>query len=695
MPMAQDPFRDTGEDGARPRPGAEGSASGDGNPAAPWPAWLDDDDFDVEAYAALLAKDEPGPGAGERLECGLQLTLPAIPVDGADSGSVSEWVAVGGFAGPTGLGDAAFPPPGQRVPESLPPGPALYVLTEDAAADGGLTQLTEAGLVGMVAAARRLRSRCEWLEVQATEEFTRRTWQLDPGAGPERDPDGRLRFKGRDAEHAHKELAMELVEDPRVAEEGMDLSLALRDRLPMMSALLAAGRIDHHRCAIVHAETSMLSDDDARTADAMIAPCAPELRYDALRRKARVVAMMLDPDADRQRKHRATRRKARVEVFPEKSGNYAFAGRELPADEALAAKAHVEGIARYLMSHGVPGSLREIELMVYLDLTQGRNPYHRLPGSRPQPADVGTANDGAANNGAANGSTADAGAANDGASRDGSERGEKGWSGQGLRGRDPDDHDRDDSDEDYYEEESSGSGGDGPGGGSGGRGPGGGRSPFPASIHLLVPVGTLLGWSNRPGEAGREIIDSRTTRDLVRAASRHPRTRWDITLIGADGTAVAHGRARGQHPWTPATAGRGKAPPARAPTPGQRAELAALLADLGVSYTTIAKGTCDHASHEDRYRPSAALQGLIRARNATCPSPVCGAHVHRSDIDHTNPWPHGPTCQCNLGPPCRNDHRTKQAPGWELTQPEPGVFRWKTPNGRAYWTGPTRYDMCG
>jgi hypothetical protein len=35
----------------------------------------------------------------------------------------------------------------------------------------------------------------------------------------------------------------------------------------------------------------------------------------------------------------------------------------------------------------------------------------------------------------------------------------------------------------------------------------------------------------------------------------------------------------------------------------------------------------------------------------------------------------------------------KQAPGWELTQPEPGVFRWKAPSGRAYYPGPTKYEI--
>ena len=81
----------------------------------------------------------------------------------------------------------------------------------------------------------------------------------------------------------------------------------------------------------------------------------------------------------------------------------------------------------------------------------------------------------------------------------------------------------------------------------------------------------------------------------------------------------------------------------------------------------------------------------MRARNATCPAPGCGASSVHCDLDHTKAWPDGDTDECNLGPPCRHHHRLKQAAGWELTQPEPGVFRWQTPSGRVYATGPTTY----
>jgi hypothetical protein len=37
--------------------------------------------------------------------------------------------------------------------------------------------------------------------------------------------------------------------------------------------------------------------------------------------------------------------------------------------------------------------------------------------------------------------------------------------------------------------------------------------------------------------------------------------------------------------------------------------------------------------------------------------------------------------------------RCKQAEGWWLEQPEPGVLKWRTPSGRTYTTTPTEYPM--
>jgi hypothetical protein len=228
---------------------------------------------------------------------------------------------------------------------------------------------------------------------------------------------------------------------------------------------------------------------------------------------------------------------------------------------------------------------------------------------------------------------------------------------------------------------------------------------LPALINLLVPAGNLFGWSGAAAEAGSwGLLDPAQTRAVAAAASRHPRTRWCITVTGPDGTAVAHGCARGQHPWTPprrvgprprdSTGPPGPPGTAGSSGPGQhqQAQLAGLWRALNATLTLVAKAGCDHRQREDRYTPSRALRHVVRARTARCAAPGCGSHAAGCDIDHTIAWPAGPTEQCNLGPQCRHHHRVKQAPGWKLEQTSPGVMRWTAPSGRTYTTTPTVYD---
>ncbi|MFY9863478.1 MAG: HNH endonuclease signature motif containing protein, partial [Trebonia sp.] len=129
------------------------------------------------------------------------------------------------------------------------------------------------------------------------------------------------------------------------------------------------------------------------------------------------------------------------------------------------------------------------------------------------------------------------------------------------------------------------------------------------------------------------------------------------------------------------------------PDTRQAAALTELLRALNPTFTPIAKGSCDHASREHRYTPSRTLKDLIRARTARCTAPGCGAHAVHCDLDHTLPYPAGITCQCDLAPACRRHHRCKQAPGWQLTQPQPGIMHWTTPTGRSHTTRPTIYEM--
>jgi hypothetical protein len=225
-------------------------------------------------------------------------------------------------------------------------------------------------------------------------------------------------------------------------------------------------------------------------------------------------------------------------------------------------------------------------------------------------------------------------------------------------------------------------------GGPGGPGPGPAPRPGPASgpslaalVTITIPWATHQGQADTPGEAGGfGLLDGDDARDLAAAAARHPRTRWCVTALNPDGTAAAHGCLPGRHP-----------PPGTGP-PGTGSPGPPLT--LTTPLIPVARGPCNHAHAEIGYHPSRKLQHLIRARSATCTAPGCRRPAARCDLDHTVPWDQGgTTCECDLAPLCRHHHRCKQAEGWHLEQPEPGVMIWRVPSGRRYVTTPTAYPV--
>jgi hypothetical protein len=101
--------------------------------------------------------------------------------------------------------------------------------------------------------------------------------------------------------------------------------------------------------------------------------------------------------------------------------------------------------------------------------------------------------------------------------------------------------------------------------------------------------------------------------------------------------------------------------------------------------TLLDTGDCDHAWQTPAYKPTPGLRHLVNIRQPTCVFPGCRRPAKQCDADHTIAYDSGgPTCLCNLAPLCRRHHRTKQAPGWALTQTTPGAMTWTTPSGRRY-----------
>ena len=263
----------------------------------------------------------------------------------------------------------------------------------------------------------------------------------------------------------------------------------------------------------------------------------------------------------------------------EESGNAFLSGRELAIEDALASKAHIDALAVALRHGGLPGTLQRLRVLAFNDLTQGRDPLTGSPAPA-RPARPGS--DGQHGSAASPAATPDAANGSSGDRRDqsplpGNEPGRNAGTAATARqaattaltpatammmpagtaaptcpngstnAAAPPKTTTTTTD---------------PGA------PPGPPAPFPALINLTVPAGTAYGWSSAPGEAGGwGLTDPDDTRRLLQAASMHPRTRWCVTLLAPDGTAVAHGCARGQHPWIPPPDSGSET--ATAPTPGR------------------------------------------------------------------------------------------------------------------------------
>ncbi|MGY1694589.1 hypothetical protein ACI780_06700 [Geodermatophilus sp. SYSU D00814] len=84
------------------------------------------------------------------------------------------------------------------------------------------------------------------------------------------------------------------------------------------------------------------------------------------------------------------------------------------------------------------------------------------------------------------------------------------------------------------------------------------------------------------------------------------------------------------------------------------------LTDLSALQQAARTGTGLTAPGESPgYRPAAALDRFVRARDRRCRFPGCRRPVPRhGELDHHTPWPAGPTAAANLAGYCTGHHRS-------------------------------------
>jgi hypothetical protein len=632
----------------------DGDTGGEG----PWPEGLPDS---VPAERPAAGPGAPaGPGAAGAPSPAATPTAPGT----AAPGTADPAGPAAGSAADTGATGAGFAQGG--VADVMAPGPVLAALADQAWQDG-LGRLDDDQLIGGLAAWQRLGARAAAGQFAHISELAARR---EAAAKASRD--------WRAFEHVQDEIALAMTLTRPGAARVFDLALAL-GRLPLTRAALAAGQIDERRAAVIADELTGLDDEHAAAVEALVIGKAATQTTGQLRPAVHRAVIAADPSAAKRRKEEALK-DARVETNTSPSGTATLAGRDLPPAEVLAADKHLTVLARALKKTGAEGTMDELRARAYLHLLGGGTPATLLT---VPPADTpgdSTPSDGTPGSGAPGGGTAgsgtpgNSGPGGSGPGHSGPGDGTPGAGGPGAGGPG-----------------AGGPGAGGPGTGTASQGTTGTGAPGPelpalrGTVNLTMPLAAWLGWSQSPGQVpGFGTLDASDSRALAAMLARDPATKWCITLTGPGGHAIAHGCAKPGHgPPGPAGTDPGGDPRAG---PGPPPWISAM------TITPLQTGDCTHPRETLAYQATQALRHIIEIRQATCSRPGCRRAATSCDIDHVVPY-HlgGRTCECGVGPVCRHDHRAKQAPGWTLTQTQPGHMTWTTPSGRTYTTEPTSY----
>jgi len=564
------------------------------------------------------------------------------------------------------------------------------------------------------------------------------------------------------------ELALALATSAQSADKLMRTACELESRLPGTGKLLADGTLTLPKVQLIAETFQGLSDEDAAKAEEQLLPqlTGPTGKtFGQVERLAAAIAAKVDPELAQRQREAAERERSRVQMFRERSGAAALSGRDLPADETLAAYANVNArTGEYKDSGAFPRArMDQLRATAYLDLLNGVTADARIahataeaqaeaeaeaqaesgtdPGGQADPGDYPGPGGGPCDCscGECDGGCTDPGDDGpDGGDEPGDDEpgdDEPGDAKPGPRG--PADAGLGDD----------GSLGGGPSGQHGGHDPDQGPDPElvarPAAADLVIPLLTLLGLTQRPGEGhGLGPLDPGLCRDLAATAANWPGSQWCLTVTDPDGIAIGHGCAKPARPartGQAAPASRGRPPPG---APG--ASLAALPArvnltiplpalktlrdlarppapwalmprgdpgpdspdspdgtwtlllpgglDLTVTLEPVPTYSCDHRHESHAYKPNGTLRHLVQVRDWECTFPPCSRHARESDFEHAVPYDKGGrTCACNAGARSRKCHRIKQSKGWNVTQPRPGWHQWTTPAGWIYTQGPKRY----
>ena len=183
-----------------------------------------------------------------------------------------------------------------------------------------------------------------------------------------------------DAEFTADQVAYALGESRGRAGDLLDLAQSLHTRLPGTAAALDDGTISRYKAEIIARATALLDDAGARAAEDKVLDRAARLTPGGLRAAIAHAVMEVAPEKARERREQAAK-DARVERWAEDSGNAALMGCELPPDEVLAADQRITAWAKELKKAGLEGDMDMLRARAFLDLLLGKDSRPRRDAS--------------------------------------------------------------------------------------------------------------------------------------------------------------------------------------------------------------------------------------------------------------------------------------------------------------------------
>ncbi|MGH3793626.1 MAG: DUF222 domain-containing protein [Pseudonocardiaceae bacterium] len=474
----------------------------------------------------------------------------------------------------------------------------------------------------------------------------------DPAAGP-----GEVARLAQPPELAADEIRAALAWTRTAAYREYHFAHALLGRLPAVFAALDTGVICRSKAWLFTELCAELTDEQAQVVCDRLLPRAAGLTTGELGARIKKLAIALDPEWAA-RRYACAVRDREVIGYLDEDGTATLTGRRLPVEQAAAACARIEDLAKAAKRAGHPGRIGPLRADIYLGLIEGRWQHHTReeiiadllavagpgPATNPDPAPEVAAGPAAA-------APDDVDHRHGGDHRDGAQQ------------------------------------------------PAAGQR---VGVEVRVGLSTLLGCDRHPGEIpGWGPVTAETARTVV--ATQHS-GEWRYAITDSEGQLLLAGVTR-RRPATPPEHASGT------PRRGGIVELhvpAALLADLAAHPATCGQWTAvitdlaaQYATHRARaaagvgkQNPAARFAGVVlrrhvQIRDRTCVHPGCRCPARHADLDHTRDHTlGGATIETNAGPLCRHDHRLKHEAGWRLTQPQPGHFTWTSPLGRTYRTQP-------